>query len=171
VSRRVEESKVKHPGDIGNMNSGIVEAIFIGRRAEPLRSVLEAMAVLGRGLEEDRYGLGTGTFSTYPGNGRQVTLIEMEAIESLPDDCAIDPAAARRNLVTRGVSLNDLVGCDFRIGEAVLRGVRLCHPCEHLENLTRPGVLHALQNRGGLRADILQGGIIRIGDQVVLVDH
>jgi MOSC domain-containing protein YiiM len=152
------------------MSQGNLVAIYLGEKSEHLRSVPEATAVLGRGLDGDRYGLGTGTFSSYPGKGREVTLIEIEAIETLPPECSIEPAEARRNLLTRGVALNELVGRDFRIGEAVLRGVRLCHPCDHLEKLTRPGVLKALENRGGLRADIVQGGAIRAGDAVELME-
>jgi MOSC domain-containing protein YiiM len=152
------------------MSQGNLAAIFIGEASQPLQSVPEATAVLGSGLDGDRYGLGTGTFSSYPGKGREVTLIEIEAIESLPPQCAIEPAEARRNLLTRGVALNELVGCDFRIGEAVLRGVRLCHPCDHLEKLTRPGVLKALENRGGLRADIVQGGVLRAGDAIEVIE-
>jgi MOSC domain-containing protein YiiM len=151
------------------MNRGILVSIFIGERAESLRSVQEATVIMGRGLEGDRYGNGSGSFSSYPGKGREVTLIEMEAIESLPNDCALAPGEARRNLVTRGVSLNDLVGHDFQIGDVVLRGVRLCHPCEHLEGLTRPGVLKALTNRGGLRADIVTGGMLHVGDELLLL--
>lgn len=123
-------------------------------------------AVLGKGLEGDRYANRVGTFSDAPGTGRQVTLIEAEAIESLAReyDVEMDPAESRRNLVTRGLPLNHLVGREFRVGAATLRGLRLCEPCNHLETLTRPGVRRGLVHRGGLRADIIDGGIIRTGD-------
>ena len=123
-------------------------------------------AVLGKGLEGDRYANRVGTFSDGPGTGRQVTLIEAEAIESLAReyDVEMDPAESRRNLVTRGLPLNHLVGREFRVGAATLRGLRLCEPCNHLETLTRPGVRRGLVHRGGLRADIIDGGIIRAGD-------
>ena len=79
---------------------------------------------------------------------------------------AIEPIETRRNVVTRGVALNHLVGKRFRVGEVMLQGIRLCEPCEHLESLTRPGVRAALVHRGGLRAQILEGGAIRVGDSI-----
>ena len=94
------------------------------------------------------------------------TLIEAEAIESWAReyDVEMNPAESRRNLVTRGLPLNHLVGQEFLVGSARLRGLRLCEPCNHLETLTRPGVRGGLVHRGGLRADIIEGGIIRTGD-------
>jgi MOSC domain-containing protein YiiM len=123
-------------------------------------------AVAGKGLEGDRYANGAGTYSGQPGTGRQVTLIEAEAIESLAReyDVELDPAESRRNIVTRGLPLNHLVGREFRVGEVTLRGMRLCEPCGHLEKLTRPGVRRGLVHRGGLRADIVDGGVIHVAD-------
>lgn len=128
----------------------------------------QVKAVAGAGLEGDRYFLGIGTFSKSPGAGREVTLIEVEAIEALDREKSISlhPGEARRNLVTRGVPLNHLVGREFKVGEARLRGVRLCEPCSHLEGLTSEGVLTGLVHRGGLRADIISGGTIRVGDAI-----
>jgi MOSC domain-containing protein YiiM len=125
-------------------------------------------AVAGRGLQDDRYFGGSGYWSKHPGVGREVTLIEMEAIEALEHEkkIAIAPGAARRNLVTRGVPLNHLVGREFQIGEVRLRGIRLCEPCDYLEGLTTKGVLAGLLHRGGLRAEIVSGGTIRVGDTI-----
>jgi MOSC domain-containing protein YiiM len=148
------------------LNPGTVVAIFLGERSQPLRSVSETVAVPGKGLEGDRYAAGHGTFSSWPGRGREVTLIEIEAIEDLPTACAIQPVDARRNILTRGIRLDELIGQNFAIGGVVLRGIRPCHPCDHLENLTRPGVLKALKNRGGLRAEIVSGGTLRVGQEV-----
>jgi MOSC domain-containing protein YiiM len=151
------------------MQSGVVEAIFItaeaGGRPEP---VDEAVAVTGKGLEGDRYFRAEGTFSDRGGNGRDVTLIEAEAIEGLAreDGIELGPGASRRNVVTRGLSLNDLVGKRFRVGEAECLGRRLAEPCTHLEQLTQPGVLKGLVHRGGLRADIVHGGPIAVGAPV-----
>ncbi|HEX6173994.1 MAG TPA: MOSC domain-containing protein, partial [Candidatus Binatia bacterium] len=99
---------------------------------------------------------------------RQVTLIETESIEALRREYGvdIDAAQARRNIVTRGLALNQLIGRDFAVGEVVLRGTRLCDPCAHLEKLTVKGVMLGLVHRGGLRADVLRGGIIRVGDVI-----
>jgi MOSC domain-containing protein YiiM len=125
-------------------------------------------AVAGRGLEGDRYHEKLGTYSNNPGTGREVTLIESEAIEELKREynVEIDPALARRNIVTRGVALNHLVEQDFAVGAVILRGTRLCEPCVHLEGLTRPGTMRGLIHRGGLRAEIVRGGVIRIGDAI-----
>jgi MOSC domain-containing protein YiiM len=137
--------------------------------AAPMRSVLEVRAVPGRGLEGDRYFNSIGTFSNDPGTGRHVTLIEIEAVEALQRDYRVEVSAgaARRNIVTRGVALNHLVEREIRVGEAVLRGARLCDPCSHLEKLTRSGVLRGLIHRGGLRAEIVSGGMIRVGDPII----
>jgi MOSC domain-containing protein YiiM len=134
----------------------------------PVVSVSEIQAIAGKGLEGDRYYLKTGTYSKTPGSGREVTLIEIEAIEGLRREyeIAIDPAQARRNIVTRGVGLNHLIDKEFAVGEVVLRGTRLCDPCAHLEKLTVKGVRRGLIHRGGLRADVVRGGIIRVGDVI-----
>ena len=134
----------------------------------PLGSV---RAVAGKGLEGDRYANGVGTFSGQVGSGREVTLIEVEAITSLAReyDVEIDPADSRRNLVTQDLPLNHLVGREFKVGDVTLRGSRLCEPCGHLETLTRPGVRRGLVHRGGLRAEIVDGGMIRTGDGVTTV--
>jgi MOSC domain-containing protein YiiM len=139
----------------------------------PMESLDRVRAVAGLGLEGDRYLSKIGTFSNDPGSGRHVTLIEIEAIEALQRDYGIDLAAAltRRNIVTRGAALNHLVGREFRIGAAVLHGTRLCDPCAHLERLTRQGVLRGLVHRGGLRADILTGGMIRLGDTIAVLEQ
>ena len=151
------------------MWKGTVHSIHIAAEAaHPTQAVSEARVVMGKGLEGDRYFHGRGTWSSNPGTGRQITLIESEALEALERESGIILAsgASRRNVVTRGVPLNHLVDRNFRVGEALLRGIRLCEPCKHLENLNRPGVLSALLHRGGLRADVLQEGIIRVGDTV-----
>jgi len=150
---------------------GVVLSIHIaGLAATDMVAVESVAAIAGRGLAGDRYCHGLGTFSRWPGAGRHVTLIESEALASLPADCRIEPGAARRNLVTAGVVLDALIGKDFSIGGAVLRGQRSCDPCRHLENLTRPGVFAGLRSRGGLRADVLVGGAITVGDRITLMD-
>ena len=109
------------------MWQGQVEAIHIAPEAAgPAAAVPSVRAVAGRGLEGDRYFRRAGTYSRHPGNGREVTLIEAEVIEALARDTGIvlEPGASRRNLVTRSVPLNDLVGVRFRVGEVVLEGTR-----------------------------------------------
>jgi MOSC domain-containing protein YiiM len=95
-------------------------------------------------------------------------LIEIEAVEGLERDYQIglDPEQLRRNIVTRGIPLDHLVGAEFTVGEVRLRGTRLCEPCTHLERLTRKGLMRAMVHRGGLRADIVAGGTIRVRDPV-----
>ena len=155
------------------MIEGRVASIYIAPgAAEAMRNVQQVQAVAAKGLEGDRYFLGLGTFWK-PKPDYEVTLIEVEALEALQRDYGIrlGPGEARRNIVTRGVALNHLVGREFQIGEATLRGLRLCEPCAHLERLTRPDVIRGLTHRGGLRAQILTGGTIKAGDRVESVDH
>jgi len=151
------------------MFQGQLLAIFITSAAgQLLQSVEQAFAIPGRGLEGDRYYLGTGLYSDQPGPDREVTLIEIEALQALEQEEGIHlaPAEARRNLLTMGVPLNHLVGKEFRIGEVSLRGLRLCEPCGYLAKLTRPEVTPALVHRGGLRAQVVVGGIICVGDAI-----
>ncbi len=148
---------------------GRIDAIYIAATGSaPMQAVDAVRAVPGRGLEGDRYYSQLGTYSASPAPCRAVTLIEREALEALERDygIALAPGASRRNLVTQGVPLNHLVGREFRVGAVRLRGIRLCEPCAHLEQLTRRGVLRGLIHRGGLRAEILTEGLIRVGDVV-----
>lgn len=134
-----------------------------------MRSVAEALALAGIGLEGDRYAARTGSFSAKPKPGRQITLIEAEAIEALERELGMVLALGetRRNLVTRGVALNHLVGREFTVGEVRLRGHELCEPCASLARMTgKPQILPGLIHRGGLRAEILEGGMIRVGDRI-----
>jgi MOSC domain-containing protein YiiM len=145
-------------------------AIQIGPQAEGrLESVPEVRAIPGKGLEGDRYFRGEGSFSNNPGGGRQVTLVASEMLELLQSEHGITLPAneTRRNLVTKGVALNDLVGQVFQVGSVRMKGVRLAEPCNHLERLTQPGVLKGLVHRAGLRADILDEGVLRVGDEIV----
>lgn len=154
---------------MGTTWTGHVVSIHIaGEREARPRSVDKVHAVPGRGLEGDRYYSARGTYSDQPGAGREITLIEIEAIEAMARDngISISPGDARRNVVTRDVPLNHLVGHEFLVGKVQLRGVRLCEPCAHLEGLTHRGVLGALVHRGGLRAQILTEGMIRVGDTI-----
>ena len=152
------------------MNSkGTIVSIHVAPAAgAPMQSVTAVTAKAGQGLEGDRYYNRIGTFSAEPGTGREVTLVEIEAIEALARDYQIEleEGLARRNLVTRGVALNHLVDREFKVGAVILRGTRLCEPCSHLEKLTRKGALRGLIHRGGLRADVVTGGAIRVGDAI-----
>jgi DNA-binding transcriptional ArsR family regulator len=161
------------PGEIadplpGGRWQGAVHSLHVGPAAgAPLSTVDRVRAVAGRGLEGDRYFEGTGTFSRKPGTGRHLTLIELETLRALAaDGIALDPAEARRNVVTCGVPLNHLVGRELRIGSVVLRGMRLCEPCTYLSGLVGRDVKTGLIHRGGLRADIVRGGTIRAGAAV-----
>jgi MOSC domain-containing protein YiiM len=152
---------------------GTVVHLFTATGAEAaMTSVPEIRAVAGKGVDGDRYFNSTGTFSKKKTPDRQITLIEIEAISDAVRDYKIElaPIETRRNVVTRGVALNHLVGRNFTVGEVRLRGLKLCDPCGHLEKLTRTGVKDALANRGGLRCEILRGGVIRCADAIDLDD-
>jgi MOSC domain-containing protein YiiM len=147
---------------------GHIEGLFITAAAgEPMQALVEAQALAGAGLAGDRYVLGTGFYSD--GNtGRQLTLIAAEALEALTREhgVTLTPLECRRNVVTRGIALNGLVGKRFRIGDIACEGIRLCPPCNHLEELTRPGMLRGLARSGGLRAQVLNDGVMRVGDEI-----
>ena len=160
------------------MWEGSVISIHVASEASaPMQSITEVRAFPGRGLEGDRYFTGTGFYSKKPSyGGREVTLIEVEAVEALFGS-VIDasgqrlgirlPASeTRRNIVTRGVPLNHLIDREFNVGAVLMRGRRLCEPCKHLEDLTQRGVMSGLIHRGGLRALILNEGVIYVGDVV-----
>lgn len=147
---------------------GTVELIALAAEAEaPMTVVPSVEAIEGCGLRGDRYERGAGTFSDPSGRGYDLTLVEAEALEDLAaGGVELAPAEARRNLVVKGIALDDLVGRRFRVGEVECFGQRRCEPCSHLEKLTRPGVLRGLVHRGGLRADVMSSGEIRAGDRI-----
>jgi MOSC domain-containing protein YiiM len=151
---------------------GTVEAIVVAPAAEAaMHRVDRAVARAGRGLEGDRYFDERGTFSNAHGRGYDLTLIEAEVLDRLElESGRLLAEDARRNVVTRGIDLNALVGEHFRVGDVECFGQRLCEPCAHLERLTaatgKPGVLRALIHKGGLRADVLSDGEIRVGDAI-----
>src|SRR5579859_3761353 len=150
------------------MRGAVVSLHICARAEEAMSSVPAVRAVPGEGLEGDRYHSRSGTYSKPGGSDREVTLIEEEAVDALRRDyeVAFDAGDSRRNIVTRGVALNHLVGRDFRVGDVSLRGIRLCEPCGHLEKVTGRRVRAGLVHRGGLRAQILTGGTIRAGDPI-----
>jgi MOSC domain-containing protein YiiM len=150
------------------MWTGKIESIHVAAGAKaPMQSIDHVEAIAGVGLEGDRYANRQGTFFK-PEPDFELTLIEAEALEALARDyrLQLEPGNARRNLVTRGVALNHLVGREFKVGDAIIRGIRLCEPCSHLQSLTGLDVMKGLRHRGGLRAQILRSGIVRVGDRV-----
>ena len=161
-------------GQHEEQSRGVVTNIHVAPAAgSPMHPVDEVLAVEGKGLAGDRYFAGAGTYSSTKPTGRHVTLVETEVLDSLRRDYDIDlpPAKTRRNIATRGVSLNDLVGREFTIGAVRLRGVDLCEPCAHIAEVAGgKNVLRGMVHRGGLRADIVSGGTIHIGDTVEAVD-
>jgi MOSC domain-containing protein YiiM len=151
---------------------GHVEAIHIAPSASaPMQPLAEVEAIVGAGLAGDRYLAGIGFYSGRPiePGAREVTLIEAEVLDWLAAEhhVVLSTAEHRRNLTTRGVRLDDLLGRRFRVGEVVLEGVKECPPCEHLVALVDKPVLQPLVKRGGLRARVLVGGVIRRGDAIV----
>jgi MOSC domain-containing protein YiiM len=144
------------------MFRGRVVGLYVTHEAgAPMQARDEVEAVTGVGLVGDRYA-----------RPRDVTLIEREAIAGVVAEYDVELAEAetRRNIVVEGVPLNHLVGQTFRVGEVVLRGDEMAEPCTYLEGLTRPGVRAPLVHRGGLRAEVMSGGTIRIGDPVDAAD-
>ena len=154
--------------------AGRVVGIYIApAAAAPVISLRESEALRGMGLAGDRYANRIGYYSNdtrYPPTGRHLTLIAAEDLEQLARDTGIvlNSGQHRRNIVTRGIDLSTLLGARFRIGEVGCIGIRPCPPCTHLEELTQDGVLRGLARGGGVRAEILSGGTIRMGDAILI---
>ena len=146
--------------------AGRVEGIYVtaehGDLPEPVESV---RALAGRGLEGNRYFYESGA-----PKGKALTLIAAEAVEALEREhgISIEPRESRRNVVTRDIDVNALVGKRFRVGNVECLGTELCEPCTDLQAMTKPGIIKGLAHRGGLNADILSDGEISIGDAVVV---
>jgi MOSC domain-containing protein YiiM len=136
-----------------------VEAIHLGAPRNPeLWTVEFVQAVAGNGLEGDRHFHAGGAPP-----GQALTLVAAEVVEEV----GLRPGDTRRQLTVRDVDVNALVGKRFRVGEVECLGVELCEPCRHLEKMTRPGIIKELTHRAGINADIVVGGVIRVGDPVV----
>jgi MOSC domain-containing protein YiiM len=138
-----------------------VEAIHLGAPdVAELESVDSVRAVAGKGLEGDRHFHSEGAPA-----GQALTLVEAEVVAEV----GLREGETRRQVTVRGVRLNDLVGRRFRVGEVECFGVELCEPCSHLEAMTRPGIIKDLLHRAGINADLLTGGVIRVGDELELL--
>ncbi len=159
-------------GSVASMDRGgrLVGIYTAAGRGAAMRARSRARVIEGRGLAGDRYAAGAGTYSAWSGSGRAVTLIAREAVRALVDEGRVTLAEheTRRNLVTEGIDLPDLIGRAFRVGDVVLYGARPCPPCGYLERLLdRPGLWRALAERGGLRADVVRGGTVELGAAIV----
>ena len=144
---------------------GCVEAICIAPEGgTTMQALNEVTAIAGVGLDGDRYAKGIGFYSPRPTDpgAREVTLIEAETLDALN----LSTVEHRRNLTVRGVRLPELIGQRFTIGRVTLEGVKDCPPCVHLEELTDKQLVAAMATSGGLRARIVVGGTIRVGDPV-----
>lgn len=155
--------------------SGVVVAIHIAAGAgQPMQALTEAQAIAGEGLAGDRYRNGRGFYSPVPTDpgARELTLIEEDALAAVMQETGITlrPEEHRRNLTTRGVALDALLGRRFRVGAVLCEGVRPCPPCNHLEEVTGKPVMPPLVHRGGLRARIIEGGMIRVGDGIEIAE-
>jgi len=151
------------------MKLGTVLSIQIAPNGtDSLRNLEQINAIEGMGLEGDRYYNRTGTYSNKHDESREATFIESEALEALAKDYNVElkGTESRRNISTRGVALNHLVGKEFKVGEAVFRGIRLCEPCTHLEEVSGKPARKGLIHRGGLRAQIIKSGMIQVGDEI-----
>jgi MOSC domain-containing protein YiiM len=136
---------------------GRVEAIRIAPEHEQLPEPVDSVDVTGEGVPGDRY-FGRG----------DITLVETEALDAFTEETGIPltHAEIRRQVLTTGVRLNDLLNKRFRVGGVEAVGAEWCEPCNHIESLTHPGVLKGMVHRAGLRAEIVQAGTISVGDEV-----
>ena len=151
------------------LGEGAITALYITpAAAAPMQAVPQVTLIAECGIAGDRYAEGHGTFSNWP-KDHELTLIEEEVLKAVETEYGIvlAPGETRRNITTRGVRLNPLVGRRFRVGGALCQGTRSCEPCAHLERVTnRPGLARLLAGRGGLRAVVLEGGLVRVGDTI-----
>ena len=147
------------------MATGAIEAIYTAlAEGEPMLSHASVELVAGVGITGDRYALGSGRFSDPKFADQQLTLVEAEVAERV----GLRLDETRRNVVTRGVVLEDLIGKRFRLGAVEIRGIRPCDPCSYLEGRTREGLVRDMAHKGGLRAEILKGGVVRVGDALIV---
>lgn len=149
---------------------GKLESIWIAPLAgAPMVSLSKVEIEKGRGIFGDRYHEGVGTFSRWQRPNRAVSLIEKESLDFVKTEAGIDLLEGnhRRNFVTAGVALIDLVGGRFRIGSVLFKASSTCPPCRYLERILEPGVFEALRNRGGIRAEVLESGFVKAGDPLV----
>ncbi len=149
---------------------GKVISLFIAPRpAELMVSVTEVRAFADRGLEGDRFFRDSWKAANRP--DKAVSLIEEETLQAAATELGTETFGdkTRRNIVTRGVPLVELLDREFTIGGVVMRGIRLFEPCGHLEKVSKlPGIFRALEHRSGLKAAILTDGVIRVGDAVTV---
>jgi len=153
---------------------GSIFKIYISESAgSEIKSISSATLIAGKGIENDRYFQGKGTFSELLKNNPAVelTLIEKEEIDRFNHEHKQNHQYGdlRRNIVTVNFRLNDYVGKEFSIGSIKLKGIRLCEPCQHLSDTVNPLVLPHLLGVGGLRAQIVTGGIINLEDTVTSI--
>lgn len=167
LDRRGWRAGVSGP-DRARTRAGRVVALMTAPHAAADPLVCTSVTARPGGVDGDRYRAETGTFSTSPRRvGQDITLIEAEALDELEaGGVPISPEQARRNVVTRGIDLDALIGRHFRVGEVGCCGQRRCEPCAHLERLTVPGTLRGLVHRGGIRADVVEAGTICVGDAI-----
>ena len=147
------------------MSTGEVKAIHIASsKGAEVHAIESVRIAAGQGLEGDRNFGADGPIAPH----RQVTLVESEVLEALATEKGIGlaPGETRRNITTRGVPLNDLVGKEFRVGPVLLRGIQLCEPCSYLTKMTGKPLKTHLAGRGGLRAEALESGVVRLGDLI-----
>ena len=155
------------------MSGEIVEIHIAPTAGASMQSIPTAELEADKGIIGDRYYVHSGTFSeklVAKGDADwHVTLIAMEEIDTFnkANEHKFSYGDFRRNIITRGIGLNALVGTQFKAGEVLLEGVRLCEPCAHLASLLSKDILPALVGRGGLRARIIEGGKISTGDNVI----
>ncbi len=144
-----------------------VVALFTATSAgQPMDAHSEVEVRPGVGIPGDRYSTGKGHWSDPRWPDQEFTLVGVEVLKEL----GIEPSDLRRNAVTAGIDLLDLIGLEFAIGTARFRGARPCSPCHYIESLNgRPGLLKALEQRGGLRAAVLRPGVVRVGDELRVV--
>ncbi len=140
--------------------------------SKPRLALTEAEVIAGQGIKGDRYAQQVGYYSAEPKPGRHITMIEAEVMEHIAcvQGIPLAPHESRRNITTRGIRFNPLVGKKLQIGAVVVDVIRWCDPCLYLQRLVGQPILQPLVGRGGIRCDVRSGGIIRVGDVIRVVE-
>lgn len=154
---------------MSNWQGKITSLHLTQRASQPMQSVEQLKLIAGVGIEGDRYSNEQGYYSDRPEPGRQITLFEIETLEALKrdHDVVLEANEHRRNITVTNTPLNHLVGLRFKVGDCLLEATRLSTPCKHIEDVTGKTISRWLINRSGLNCIIVEGGDIRVGDEVL----
>tara|TARA_Y100001970_G_scaffold171518_1_gene209666 strand:+ start:1362 stop:1805 length:444 start_codon:yes stop_codon:yes gene_type:complete len=146
--------------------SEIIKIGFTNDHNKEIIETIEIDLIAGKGIVNDRH------FKDYNDPLNQLSIIESESIDeyNLKNKLNIPYLSFRRNIVTRGIKLNDLVGKKISIGSVKLEVLDLCRPCRHLsEKLGRNDIIKEFLRKGGIRCQIMNDGKISLNNKIKII--